>query len=69
MVEIHEPPNVKVIDGMSEDEDGKNGRQRLTVERQPHQVLVMSDVRTTRSVPSRQWLELGWRSLRVVQPK
>jgi hypothetical protein len=35
MVEIHEPPNVKVIDGMSEDEDGKNGHQRLTVEREP----------------------------------
>jgi hypothetical protein len=48
MVEIHEPPNVKVIDGMSEDEDGKNGRQRLTVERQP----AMSDVRTTRSEPT-----------------
>jgi hypothetical protein len=41
MVEIHEPPNVKVIDGISENEDGKNGRQRLTVERQPHQVLAM----------------------------
>ena len=52
MVEIHEPPNVKVIDGMSENEDGKNGRQRLTVERQPHQVLAMSDVRTTRSEPT-----------------
>ena len=51
MVEIHEPPNVKVIDGMSENEDGKNGSQRLTVERQPHQVLAMSDVRTTRSGP------------------
>jgi hypothetical protein len=23
----------------------------------------------TREVPSRRWLELGWRSLRVVQPK
>ena len=46
MVEIHEPPNVKVIDGMSENEDGKNGCQRLTVERQPYQVLAMSDVRT-----------------------
>jgi hypothetical protein len=34
MVEIHKPPNVKVIDeiwvGMSEDEVGKNGRQRLS---------------------------------------
>ena len=34
MVEIHKPPNVKVIDeiwvGMSEAEDGKNGRQRLS---------------------------------------
>ena len=37
---------------MSEDEDGKNGSQRLTVERQPHQVLAMSDVRTTRSEPT-----------------
>jgi len=26
MIEIYQPPNVKVIDGMSEDEDGKNGR-------------------------------------------
>jgi hypothetical protein len=52
MVEIHEPPNVKVIDGMSEDEDGKNGRQRLTVEREPHRVLAMSDVRTSRSEPT-----------------
>jgi hypothetical protein len=32
---------------MSEDEDGKNGRQRLTVE-----LLAMSDVRTTRSEPT-----------------
>jgi hypothetical protein len=51
MVEIHEPPNLKVIDGMSENEDGKNGRRRLTGEREPHQVLAMSDVRTTRSEP------------------
>jgi hypothetical protein len=29
MIEIHQPPNVKVIDGMPEDEDGKNGHQRL----------------------------------------
>jgi hypothetical protein len=36
MIEIHQPPNVKVIDGMSEDEDGKNGRQRLTVARERH---------------------------------
>jgi hypothetical protein len=43
MVEIHEPPYVKVIDGMSEDEDGKNGCQRLTVERERHRVLAMSD--------------------------
>jgi hypothetical protein len=38
MVEIHKPPNFKIIDeirvGMSEDEDGKNGRPRLTVERE-----------------------------------
>jgi hypothetical protein len=51
MVEIHQPPNVKVIDeiwvGMSEDEDGKNGRRRLTVEREPQEVLAMSDVRTS----------------------
>jgi hypothetical protein len=52
MIEIHQPPNVKVIDGMSEDEDGKNGRQRLTVEREPHQVLAMSNVRTSRSEPT-----------------
>jgi len=52
MVEIHEPPNVKVIDGMSENEDGKNGRQRLTVEREPHRVLAMSNVRTSRSEPT-----------------
>jgi hypothetical protein len=34
MAEIHKPPNVKVIDeiwvGVSEDEDGKNGRRRLS---------------------------------------
>ena len=35
MIEIHQPPDVKIIDGMSEDEDGKNGRQRLSVERDP----------------------------------
>jgi hypothetical protein len=38
MVEIHKPPNVKVIVeiwvGMSGDEDGKNGHRRLTVERE-----------------------------------
>jgi hypothetical protein len=45
MIEIHQPPLVKVIDGMPEDEDGKNGRQRLTVERERHRVLAMSDVR------------------------
>jgi RNA polymerase sigma-70 factor (ECF subfamily) len=32
---------------MSEDEDGKNGRRRLTVERKPQEVLAMSDVRTS----------------------
>jgi hypothetical protein len=37
---------------MSEDEDGKNGRQRLTVEREPHRVLAMSNVRTSRSKPT-----------------
>jgi hypothetical protein len=56
MVEIHKPPNVKVIDeiwvGMSEDENGKNGRQRLTVERERHRVLAMSNVRTSRSEPT-----------------
>jgi hypothetical protein len=52
MIEIYQPPNVKVIDGMSEDEDGKNGRQRLTVEREPHRVLAMSDVRTSHSGPT-----------------
>jgi hypothetical protein len=44
MVEIHKPPNVKVIDeiwvGMSEDENGKNGRQRLTVERPRRAIMV-----------------------------
>jgi hypothetical protein len=34
MVETHNPPNVKVIDeiwvGVSEDENGKNGRRRLS---------------------------------------
>jgi hypothetical protein len=51
MLEIHQPPNVKVIDkiwvGISEDEDGKNGRRRLTVEREAQEVLAMSDVRTS----------------------
>jgi NADP-dependent 3-hydroxy acid dehydrogenase YdfG len=37
---------------MSEDEDGKNGRQRLTVEREPHRVLAMGNVRTSRSEPT-----------------
>jgi len=46
MIEIHQPLNVKVIDGMPEDEDGKNGCQRLTVEREPPRVLAMSDVRS-----------------------
>jgi hypothetical protein len=44
MVEIHQPLNVKVIDeiwaGMSEDENGKNGRQRLTVERPRRAIMV-----------------------------
>ena len=52
MIEIHQPLNVKVIDGMPEDEDGKNGRQRLTVEREPPRVLAMSDVRTSRWEPT-----------------
>ena len=52
MIEIHQPPNVKVIDGTPEDEDGKNARQRLIVEREPHRVLAMSDVRTSRSEPT-----------------
>jgi hypothetical protein len=52
MIEIHQPPLVKVIDGMPEDEDGKNGRQRLTVERERHRVLAMSNMRTSRSEPT-----------------
>ena len=44
MVEIHKPANVKVIDeiwvDMSEDENGKNGRQRLTVERPRRAIMV-----------------------------
>ena len=48
MVEIHKPPNLKIIDeiwvGMSEDEDGKNGRAKLR--------------RCVRSL-SRSFLELG----------
>jgi hypothetical protein len=48
MVEIHQPPNVNVIDeiwvGMSEDEDGKNGRQRLSPALQGSQSEPMASV-------------------------
>jgi transposase len=41
-------------------------RRRLSRERR---VLLKERVQHSNRVPSRRWLELGWRSLRVVQPK
>jgi hypothetical protein len=35
----------------------------------PKMIVSLSGPSKSGKVPSRRWLELGWRSLRVVQPK